>query len=121
MKRLMYVSGYLSAIGITTTFFMKSSHITGGQIALLSTAAILVFLFLPTLFINLYKRELTKSMISRLKYMSGLLGAVLLIAYVIFKVSHWSGSTMIFLTFIVIFNFAFFPFLFFKMYKKSIE
>jgi len=121
MKRLMYVSGYLSAIGITSTVFMKSGHIAGGQIALLLTAAILVFLFLPALFINLYKRELTKSMSNKLKYVSGLLGVVLLIAFVLFKTSHWPGSTMIFLTSVVILNFAFFPFLFFKMYRKSIE
>lgn len=121
MKRLMYVSGYLSAIGITTTFFMKLSHIAYGQISLLLTSAILVFLFLPALFINLYKRELTKSISDKLKYMSGLLGVVLLVSFVVFKISHWPGTTMIFLTSVVIINFAFFPFLFFKMYRKSIE
>ena len=121
MKRLMYVSGYLSAIGITTTVFMKLSHIAYGQISLLLTSAILVFLFLPALFINLYKRELTKSISDKLKYMSGLLGVVLLVSFVVFKISHWPGTTMIFLTSVVIINFAFFPFLFFKMYRKSIE
>jgi len=120
MKRLMYVSGYLSVIGITTTVLMKFNHLAGGQIVLFSTASILVFLFLPALFINLYKRELTKSISDKLKYMSGLLGVVLLVAFVVFKTSHWSGSTMIFLTSVVIFNFVFFPFLFFKMYRKSV-
>jgi cation transport ATPase len=121
MKRLMYVSGYLSAIGITTTVFMKLSHIAYGQISLLLTSAILVFLFLPALFINLYKRELTKSISDKLKYMSGLLGVVLLVSFVVFKISHWPGTNLIFLTSVVIINFAFFPFLFFKMYRKSIE
>ena len=121
MKRLMYVSGYLSAIGITTTVFMKLSHIAYGQISLLLTSAILIFLFLPALFINLYKRELTKSISDKLKYMSGLLGVVLLVSFVVFKISHWPGTTMIFLTSVVSINFAFFPFLFFKMYRKSIE
>ena len=121
MKRLMYASGYLSAIGITTTVFMKSSHIMGGQIALLMTAAVLVFLFLPALFLNLYKRELKKSINDKLKYMGGLFGVILLIAFVIFKLSHWPGATMIFLTSIVIINFMVFPFLFLKMYRKSIE
>jgi len=121
MKRLMYASGYLSAIGITTTVFMKSSHIMGGQIALLMTAAVLVFLFLPALFLNLYKRELTKSINDKLKYMGGLFGVILLIAFVIFKLSHWPGATMIFLTSIVIINFMVFPFLFLKMYRKSVE
>ena len=121
MKRLMYASGYLSAIGITTTVFMKSSHIMGGQIALLMTAAVLVFLFLPALFLNLYKRELKKSINDKLKYMGGLFGVILLIAFVIFKLSHWPGATMIFLTSIVIINFMVFPFLFLKMYRKSVE
>jgi hypothetical protein len=121
MKRLMYVSGYLSAIGITTTVFMKFSHLAGGQIVLLITAAILAFLFLPACFINLYKRELTKSISDKLKYMFGLIGAILLIAFVVFKISHWPGTTMIILTSVVIINFVFFPFLFFKMYRKSIE
>ena len=121
MKQLMYVSGYLSAIGITTTFFMKLSHLAGGQIVLLITAAFLAFLFLPSLLLNLYKRELTKSISDKLKYMSGLIGLVLLVAFVVFKTSHWSGSTMIFLTSVVIINFAFFPFLFFKMYRKSVK
>jgi cation transport ATPase len=120
MKRLMYVSGYLSAIGITTTVFMKLSHLAGGQIALLLTSAILAFLFLPALFINLYKRELTKSISDKLKYMSGLLGVVLLVAFAVFKFSHWPGTTIIFLTSVVIINFVCFPFLFFKMYRKSI-
>ena len=121
MKRLMYVSGYLSAIGITTTIFMKSGHIAGGSIVFLITSAILVFLFLPALFINLYKRELIKSLSEKLKYISGFMGVILLVSFVVFKIAHWPGSTMIFLSSVVIFNFAFLPFLFFKMYKKSVE
>jgi hypothetical protein len=121
MKRLMFVSGYLTAIGITTTVFMKSSHIMGGQIALLMTAAVLVFLFIPALFLNLYKRELTKSINDKLKYMGGLFGVILLIAFVIFKLSHWPGATMIFFTSIAVINFMVFPFLFLKMYRKSVE
>ncbi len=120
MKRLLYVSGYLSVIGITITVFMKSSHLPGGGIALLITAAILAFFFLPALFINLYKRELTKSIGDKLKYLSGLLGVVLLVAFIVFKISHWPGATMIFLTSVVIINFVCFPFLFFKMYRKSV-
>lgn len=120
MKRLMYVSGYLSAIGVTTTLFMKINHIAFGQLALFMTAAILVFFFLPSLFINLYKRELSKSLSEKIKYMSGLIAIFLLIAFAVFKISHWPGVTMIFLTSLVIINFAFFPSLFFKMYRKSI-
>ncbi|MDR2009746.1 MAG: hypothetical protein LBQ22_04620 [Bacteroidales bacterium] len=121
MRRLMYVSGYLSAIGITTTVFMKLNHIAGGQVVFLITAVILVFLFLPTLSSNLYKREMVKSLSNRLKYISGLAAMILLVAFVVFKITHWPGSAMILLASIAIINFAFLPFLFFKMYKKSAE
>jgi hypothetical protein len=61
MKKLMYLSGYLSLIGITTTLFLIYSRSSFGGIVLMLTAAILIFLFIPSLFTNLYKRELTKS------------------------------------------------------------
>lgn len=120
MKRLMYLSGYLALLGITTSLFLKSSHWNYAGISILLTAAILIFLFLPSLFLNLYKREITKSISEKLKYIFGFIGVELLIVFAIFKVNHWPWSTTIFLAAIVIFNFAFFPFLFFKMYRKSI-
>lgn len=121
MKRLLYLSGYLTAIGTTTSVLMKVSHLAGGQIVALVTSFLLVFFFLPTLFLSLYKRKLPKSLADKLKYLSGFLGAAFLVAFVTFKISHWPGSTMIFLTSVVIIIFAFFPFLFFKMYRKSQE
>jgi len=121
MKRLLYLSGYLSAIGITTSFFMKLNHIAGAQIALLVTTALFVLVFLPALFVNLYKRDLTKSTSDKLKYIFGFLGILIFILSVLFKISHWPGATMIFLSSVVIINFAFFPLLFFKMYRKSVE
>lgn len=121
MKRIMYLSGYLALIGITTTFFLRLSHFRFGGITLLLTAAILIFIFLPSLFMNLYKRELTKSISEKLKYIFGFVGIELLLVFAIFRMNHWPWSTSIFLAALVIINFAFFPFLFFKMYKKSVE
>lgn len=121
MKRLLYLSGYLSAIGITTSFFMKLNHIAGAQIAFLVTTALFVLVFLPALFVNLYKRDLTKSTSDKLKYVFGFLGILIFILSVLFKISHWPGATMIFLSSVVIINFLFFPLLFFKMYRKSVK
>jgi len=121
MKRLLYVSGYLSAIGITTTFFMKLTHTAGGAIALLFTAAVLAFLFLPALFVNLYKRELSNSASDKLKYIFGFIGVLFFLISVICKINHWPGAYMILLASIVIINLLFFPLLFFKMYRKSVD
>jgi len=120
MKRLMYLSGYLTLISLTTTLFLKLSGFAYGGITLLVAAAILIFLFLPSLFINLYKRELTNSFSDKLKYMFGFIGMELLMVFALFRINHWPWSTSIFLAAIVIINFAFFPFLFFKMYRKSV-
>lgn len=121
MKRLLYISGYLIAIGITTTLFLKACNFPYGGITFLLTSAILIFLFVPSLFINLYKRELAKSISNKLIYTFGFIGVELLIVFALFRMNHWQWSTTIFLTSIVILNFAFFPFLFFKMYRKSAE
>lgn len=120
MKRLMYLSGYLTVISLTTTFFLKLSGFPYGGITLLLTAALVIFLFLPSLFMNLYKRELNNSLSDKLKYIFGFIGVELLMVFALFRINHWSWSTSIFLAAIVIINFAFFPFLFFKMYKKSV-
>jgi hypothetical protein len=45
----------------------------------------------------------------------------LLVVFALFRINHWQWSTSIFLAAVVIINFAFLPFLFFKMYRKSIE
>jgi hypothetical protein len=121
MKKLMYLSGYLSLIGITTTLFLIYSRSSFGGIILMLTAAVLIFLFIPSLFTNLYKRELTKSVADKLKYIFGFVAIELFMVFIIFRINHWSWSTSIFLAAIVLLNFAFFPFIFFKMYKKSIN
>jgi hypothetical protein len=121
MKRLMYLSGYLTAISLTTSLFLRTAQWAHGGITLLMAMAILIFLFVPSLFINLYKRELNNSMSNKLKYMFGFIGTELLIVFALFRINHWQWSTSIFLAAIVVINFAFFPFLFFKMYRKSIQ
>lgn len=119
MKRLLYISGYLSAIGISTTVFMNLNHFGLPGLTFLLTSAILIFLFVPSLFVNLYKRDLTQSLSNKLIYAFGFIGVELLIVFALFRLNHWSWSTTIFLTSFVILNFAFFPLLFFKMYRKS--
>jgi len=121
MKRLLYLSGYLSAIGITMVVYMKLTHTIGAAYVLLFTAALLSFLFLPTLFFTLYRNELNKTIGNKFKYLFGLIGTAMFCISVLFKIQHWPGATVLLLTSIVIINFVFFPLLFFKMYRKSVE
>ena len=119
MKKLLYVSGYISAIGVTTTLFFKLNHMPGGAIVHLITLLILVFVFLPTLFTYLYKKSISKSRNEKLKYMSGFFGIALLVTAISFKIFHWPGFLALLLISLILINFIFFPFLFFKVYKRE--
>ena len=121
MKRLLYVSGYLTLIGITSTVCLKLTHTPGGSIALLASFLLLMFLLLPSLFMNLYKRELSKTFTNKLMYLFGFIGLLFLVASVLFKFMHWGRVSFFLLSSMAIINFALFPLLFFKMYRKSVE
>lgn len=119
MKRLLYLSGYLTAIAVTTTFCLKITHTPGGSHALFASFIFLMFLFLPSLFINLYKREISQTFTNKLMYLLGFVGILLLVASGLFKVMHWGFVSFFLFTSIAIINFALFPLLFYKMYRKA--
>lgn len=121
MKKLMYVSGYLTLTGLTISMFLIISKLAFAGITVLLTAAILVFLFIPSLFLYLYNRGLTSSISEKLTYTFGFIGTELLMFSAFFRIQHWAWSTSIFWAAILIINFAFFPLLFVKMYRKSAE
>jgi hypothetical protein len=119
MKQFMYLSAYLTVVCITTTFALKLTHTAGASVASLASFISLMFLFLPSLFLNLYKREITKSISNKLMYLLGFVGILLLIASVLFKLMHWWLVPLFLFSGIAIINFAFFPLLFYKMYRKA--
>jgi hypothetical protein len=120
MKRFLYLSGYLTAISITITLYFSLSGKHGSNIALLVSSLLLIFLFLPALFLNQFRRVLSKNISTRLAFIFGFLGVALFLISVVFKISHWPGAKVVLLLSLVIVNLAYFPFLFFKMYKKSL-
>ncbi len=120
MKRYLYLSGYLTAISMTITLYFSLTGKHGGNIALLVSSLLFIFLFLPALFLNQYKRELSKNISTKLAIISGFLGIALFFVSVVFKISHWPGAKIILLLSFAIVNLTYFPFLFFKMYKKSL-
>jgi hypothetical protein len=119
MKQLLFFSGYLSAIGATSTLFMKLNHVPFGGIVLFATAVILVFVFLPTLFMYLYKRDLAQFYGKKMMYVGGFAGVAFLVLSALFWAMHWPLEAVFLLTAVAAFNFAFFPMLFLKMYRKT--
>jgi len=126
MKKLLFISGYLSAIGVATSLFrflhwhmVDSLRIPFLGIVMLITAVILVFVFLPTLFTYLYKKDLTQFYGKKIMYIGGFTGAAFLVLSTFFYLMHWPLDVVFLLTALVAFNFAFFPMLFLKMYRKT--
>jgi hypothetical protein len=126
MKKLLYFSGYLSAIGMTTglSMMLSESHVDNvsfgnGRIVLFATVVILVFVFLPTLFMHLYKKDLAQFYGKKMMYAGGFTGVAFLVLSLFFTWMHWPLDSVFLLTALVAVNFAFFPMLFLKMYRKT--
>ena len=119
MKRMLKVTGIISVFGVSATLPLKFLHVPGAQIVLLLTAAVMFFLFLPSLFTHLYKREIGTSKYAFKKNLLGCIGFMLLVAFSVFKISHWPAAMLLLFASLVILNFGFFPYIFFKKYKKT--
>ena len=126
MKKLLFISGYLSAIGVATSLFryvhwhmVDPLLIPYLGIVMFVTAVIIVFVFLPTLFMYLYKKDLAQFYGKKMMYIGGFTGAAFLVLTALFYLMHWPLDGIFLLTALVAFNFAFFPMLFLKMYRKT--
>jgi hypothetical protein len=118
MKKVVYWSGYFSIIGITWSAFMKVYHLPGASLLLIGISLIIGFLFLPTLFIYLYKQDLPKSLGKKMKYYFGFFGILFLVFGTSFQIMHIPGAMLLLGIGLAIINFAFLPMFFYQMYKK---
>ncbi|MCL2074242.1 MAG: hypothetical protein FWH18_09990 [Marinilabiliaceae bacterium] len=120
MRKLMYVSGYLSIVLITLSLWLKIFKMPGAGIALFITFLTVMFLFLPVLFMHFYKRNLPKSFGEKTLYVAGFMGILLLFAGVLFKIMHWPGGFLLTMVSLAVINFLFFPMFFYRKYKRKI-
>lgn len=121
MKKLLYLSGFFTAIIITTGFLFKYMRWPGQSVLIICGLAALFFLVLPLLIINLNKMELAKVLSNKLKYIFGYLSAAFFLVFVTLKVFHWPGPNVFLGLAVIFFNLGFLPFFFYRMYKKSVE
>lgn len=121
MKRLMYVVGYLFALAWIVGILFKTMHYPGAGVLMGGGALGLAAIFLPLLLINKYKVITREVMSEKLKWIFGLASVFLLMTSLTLKMLHMPGANiMIFVSFMLL-GFGFLPFLFFRMYKKSID
>ena len=104
-----------------TTYTLIKNLEQTNDIGMLLKKGILPFgIVTKKIYYEYYKRELSKTLSNKLLLIFGFFGIVIFLISVVFKISHWPGAKVLFLASIAIINLAYFPILFFRMYRKSI-
>jgi len=121
MKKSMYILGFIATVLLTTSILFKLLHWPGAGALIILGAFMLIFVLLPIIALYFYKKEFSQYISYKLKYIFGFIGLGLFLAGIVGKVMHWPGWGITLVVSIAIINFGFFPFLFYRLYKKSEE
>ena len=120
MKKVMYGIGLLSSISLSLGSLFKVMHWPGGGDLFTYGFLAFVLLFLPMLAIDRYKLVLNKALSEKLRVTLGFTSALITGLSVLFKIFHLQGAILLLLAGALLFSFGFLPFLFFRMYRKSL-
>lgn len=121
MKKLMYAIGLISSIAVCMGWLFRILHWPGAGPLLDYGFLGFVFVFVPMLTIDRYKVNISKAMSDKLRVILGFCSAIIVGLSVIFKMMHLQGADVLLILAALMFSFGFLPFLFFNMYKKSME
>lgn len=121
MKKVMYAVGLAASIAMSIGFLFKILNWPGGNNIFIFGLLPFVFIFLPLLAIDRYKLQLHKALSEKLKLILGIASAILIGLSVLFKIMHLMGADILLVLGIGLFTLGFLPFLFFRMYKKSLQ
>jgi len=121
MKRIMYLIGLLASMNITLGWLFKYLDWKGGGDMLTYGMICFLLLFLPLLAINSYKMASGKALSENLKIILGLSGAIVTGLGILLRTSGIQYGSLLIVVGTLILAFGFLPFLFFRMYRNSIE
>jgi len=121
LKRLTYLSGYLFSAAWIIGIAFKILHLPGAMVVLMVGAAGLAFFFIPLLLINKFKQDMPAILSEKLKWIFGGASVMLTVISIAMKLAHWQGASIMLGISFLILSFGFLPFLFFRMYKKSVD
>ncbi len=121
MKKLMYLIGFLGAATLSSGMIFKLMHWPGANVMSVAGLVALVFVFVPLLALDFYRYEVSKALSNRFRFFSGVIATVLIAVSIVFKMLHLQGAGVLLVVGGFIFVFAFLPFLFFSLYKKSVS
>ena len=121
MKRLAYLSGFLFSFAWLMGVYFKIMHFPGANILAFGGMSGVSFIFIPLLLINRFKGDLHAVLSEKLKWFFGVLGLISFAVASWMKLAHLAGATIDIGFSFVVLGFGYLPFLFFRMYKKSLD
>lgn len=116
MRQSSFISGIIAGGLICLGSLFKFQHWPGAGVLLLLGMFCLALAFIPSLFIYYYKNEFSKS--GKIAQIVGLIAINLGVMSVMFKIFHWPGAWVMFMTGMGIAVFVYLPLL---IYKNSLE
>lgn len=121
MKKFTYLTGFIAAMAACVGVGFKLLHLPGAAVLLSTSASILLILFLPLLIIDRYKLIIKKRLSEKLMLLMAALTVIVMCLSVIFKLLHYPGASILIFLAMILFSVGLLPFMFFKLYKNSIQ
>ena len=117
MKKTLYLIGLISTIFTFLGSFFKLMHWQGASVIIIMGAFSFAFNFIPLLIFLKFKE--VSLLFDKFIYSIGIaLGTLLMVGF-IFKLMYWPWATILMLSSIVIFNFAYIPLYFISRFKRE--
>lgn len=117
MKKVMLRSGLFSTITFVLGAILKILHLPGANIFMLFGIVIMSFVFLPIFFVIKSKEVKEKKTTAVIG--SGVLFGILFCISVLFKMLHWPGANVLWLSALGVLFFLFLPIFFFSGIRNS--
>lgn len=119
MRMIMYTLGLLSAMSFVLGWMFGMMHWPGARELSIYGFTVFVFIYLPLFAFYHFRTTIQRAVAEKWKFALGLASGVIIGLSVILKVLHMPGADWMLLSGTLLFVFAFLPYLFFTMYKKT--
>jgi len=119
MKKLLFSLGFITMVFLVTSFLFKALHWPGAGVLLVIASFVLIFVFVPLVLLYFYRKQFSKYVSYKMKYVFGYIGLALLLTGAVLKIMHWPGAGLLFMISVTVINFGFLPFMFYRLYRTS--
>ena len=121
MKRITYITGFLFTLSTVFGAFLKFLHQPGAGVLLFIGMTGIAAIFIPLILINQLKTTLNQHLSERFKWIFGAVAFMLFCMGTLLKLMHLPGAIILLAGGVLVFGVGFLPFLFFRMYRHSVE